>query len=376
MSELRSSKIYIIHSRRENSPSIDLKSIWTNNKNENARNAGMREHAFRSQPTWNVWRCQTEELHKTNHISKAATTTTTESNRMKCMRRCAGHIACNRSEATTAIIARQTLQDNETTIVQFVYEFLFRLCMSATLCASEMCRLQPLQTDIELQHAGRWWTGDWCCNNDESVQLLHLLAFSWFVIWPFCVVMLFSCIWYRAFYLSKRSRCRRDICFLRWNKYFHSSGVCVCVRAVVALRSRSNMWFATQKWLLPNICFHFPFCARIKNVCFCGSLPFLAVCDLRLYTFLIVIIIAVVISHCDAKHSLWFYFLVKIHRVLCVHARGQRFAMVFWFPTFTFSKLIFRLHFSSPSSHRLLSIFGLAFFYWSRRTNSETVKFT
>lgn len=130
---------------------------------------------------------------------------------------------------------RQTLQDNETTIVQFVYVFVLFLCTSTTTpCASQMCA-KEIELHLAVALAEAETSRKLVTTNDESVQLLHLLAFSWFVIFDHFRVAVPARRWLvhsisRAFYLRQRQWSRfamRAFCFLTLNEHLQRSRVCV-----------------------------------------------------------------------------------------------------------------------------------------------------
>lgn len=183
------------------------------------------------------------------------------------------HIPCNRRKATNAIISRQTLQDNETTIVQFVLcTISFYLCMPTTLCASEMRRRNRVAARSR-------------STVRQQRRISPIITFA--CVFMICYSTILRYHAFFAFYLQTAMRCEFVQIFL-WS---------VCVVWCVALA---------------NICFHFPFCSRIKFFVFCRP-PFACrlqstvfyIFDRYYYYYCCYSSLWIVIP---TKHSLWFCF--------------------------------------------------------------------
>lgn len=112
---------------------------------------------------------------------------------MKCSQRCArAWSSTNVHECTSHAIAERqrtpSFRDKRFRITKRQLSNLYYVRFRFICACQRRCVHRKCAEEIELQHD----RDQLCGNNDESVQLLHLLAFSWFVIRPFCVIMLFS----------------------------------------------------------------------------------------------------------------------------------------------------------------------------------------
>lgn len=376
---------------------IDLKSIWSNNKNENLKK--FKDERTRISNSIYLKCCQTEKVHTKQTTfwkpkqQQRQRLVRNASEDVHCTRHGHGHIVCVRAERQTERNGKgkrtPSFRDKRfrrtKRQLSNLYTFLFYLC---AFVDDAVC--------IENVHC---WPCRWCnrvcavCSvTNDGISPIITFACVFMICYltilrcyAFCFFLSFS-----AFVSRILSPERRDTylfpaleqIFLLFDCVYACGRPNPCIADWIraSFDVHTKMAFAFPQ----NICFHFSFCSRIKLFFFLFascSLPFLAVHNLPSHTFSIVYCCYIVVSHCNAKHSLWILFSCK--NVSDPLYDGQRFEICFFFPSIfimytptyfssvwnihqftTISKLIFRLHFSlslpssSSSLHRICFSFS------------------
>lgn len=261
-------KIYIIYSSTRDRFEFN----WNiHNKKREWKNTQewRRTQEIRSQPTWNVRRCQNRNT-KTKHIQKPQQQATSNNNsrkvkqnEMKCTngRRCDRHTTHGTFQAKRFRITKRQLSN------LYIRFWFCRVESGRSVYVGDVQwrnrnELCVRCTAIVKQNIVRVRTARSKQQNNESVQLLHLLAFSWFSILRYYVFLprITRILLWNDF--SSRS----ELFVSRfWTNIFIVRGVHTHARACTVVFARSWMSFSdahthtNEISTNQTICFHFQF---------------------------------------------------------------------------------------------------------------------